>query len=83
MSVMNDAQESLLSSIEEARKKYEAWEAGLAQEMADRKWEAKKEIRKLVREARNIEVPYRRIGMALNTSDHATIRSYEQDRRRG
>ena len=73
MAKMNDKQEALLSQLEYARVNYEKFEEDLANEVADRKWEAKAQMRDLVREARVAGVPYRRIGFALQTSDHRTL----------
>lgn len=82
MAKMNKTQESLISQLEHARVIYDTFEEMLAQEVADRKWEAKEHIRRLVREARDAGVPYRRIGFALKTSDHNTLVSYYEDKRR-
>lgn len=82
MAKMNELQESLISQLEDARVTYEKFEESLAQEVADRKWEAKTQIRDLVREARLAGVPYRRIGFALQTSDHNTLVAYYEDKRR-
>ena len=82
MAKMNDKQEALLSQLEDARVNYEKFEEDLAAEVADRKWEAKAQMRDLVREARGEGVPYRRIGFAIQTSDHNTIRNYETDTRK-
>lgn len=82
MAKMNELQESLISQLEDARVAYEKFEESLAQEVADRKWEAKTQIRDLVREARQAGVPYRRIGFALHTSDHNTLVTYYEDKRR-
>lgn len=82
MAKMNELQESLISQLEDARVTYEKFEESLAQEIADRKWEAKAGMRDLVREARHTGVPYRRIGFALQTSDHRTLVSYYEDERR-
>ena len=76
---MNDKQEALLSQLEDARVNYEKFEEDLAAEVADRKWEAKAQMRDLVREARGEGVPYRKIGFALQTSDHRTLQRYEKD----
>lgn len=81
MANMNDKQESLLSQLENARVNYEKFEEDLAAEVADRKWEAKAQMRDLVREARGEGVPYRKIGFALHTSDHRTLRMYEANER--
>lgn len=82
MTKMNESQESLLSQLEGARLAYERFESNLAQEVADRKWEAKAELRELVREARLASVPYRQIGFAVGSSDHKTIKDYEANVRR-
>lgn len=82
MAVMNDKQQEILRKLELARVTYEAFEAELAQRVADAKWEKKTEMRDLVREARDAGVPYRQIGFALKTSDHNTLKQYEQDIRR-
>lgn len=82
MAKMNELQESLISQLESARVTYDKFEETLAQEVADRKWEARAEMRDLVREARQAGVPYRRIGFALQTSDHNTLVSYYEDKRR-
>lgn len=82
MAIMNQDQRALLTALDEARATYEQFEEELAQEVADRKWEAKENIRHLVREARKNNVPYRRIGFALETSDHRTVKDLEHDRRR-
>ena len=82
MAKMNDKQEALLSQLEDARVNYEKFEEDLANEVADRKWEAKAQMRDLVREARGEGVPYRRIGFALQTSDHRTLQQYETDTRK-
>ena len=79
MANMNDKQEALLSQLEDARVNYEKFEEDLAAEVADRKWEAKAQMRDLVREARGEGVPYRKIGFALQTSDHRTLQRYEKD----
>ena len=81
MANMNDKQEALLSQLEDARVNYEKFEEDLAAEVADRKWEAKAQMRDLVREARGEGVPYRKIGFALQTSDHRTLQRYEKDMR--
>lgn len=82
MTVMNSKQEELLSLLENARVIYEQFEEELAQRVADEKWEAKTDIRRLVREARESGVPYRKIGIALQTSDHRTLKDYEKNIRR-
>lgn len=82
MAVMNEEQQTLLDRLEEARVVYEAFEENLRKEVSDRKWEEKRLIRNLVREARAADVPWRKIGIALDTSDHATIRNYHDDVRR-
>lgn len=79
MAKMNDKQEALLSQLEYARVNYEKFEEDLAAEVANRKWEAKAQMRDLVREARGEGVPYRKIGFALQTSDHRTLQRYEKD----
>ena len=79
MAKMNEKQEALLSQLEDARVNYEKFEEDLADEVANRKWEAKAQMRDLVREARGEGVPYRRIGIALQTSDHRTLQRYEKD----
>lgn len=76
---MNEKQEALLSQLEDARVNYEKFEEDLAAEVANRKWEAKAQMRDLVREARGKGVPYRKIGFALQTSDHRTLQRYEKD----
>ena len=76
---MNDRQEALLSQLEDARANYEKFEEDLAAEVADRRWESKAQMRDLVREARGEGVPYRKIGFALQTSDHRTLQRYEKD----
>ena len=78
---MNDKQEALLSQLEDARANYEKFEEDLAAEVADRRWESKAQMRDLVREARGEGVPYRKIGFALQTSDHRTLRMYEANER--
>ena len=82
MAKMNDKQEALLSQLEYARVNYEKFEEDLAAEVADRKWEAKAQMRYLVREARGEGVPYRKIGFALQTSDHRTLQMYETNTRK-
>lgn len=82
MAVMNDKQSELLKMLEGARVINEEYEVVLAQRLADDKWEGKADIRRLVREAREAGVPYRQIGFALQTSDHRTLRMYEEDKRR-
>ena len=79
MANINEKQEALLSQLEDARVNYEKFEEDLAAEVADRKWEAKAQMRDLVREARGEGVPYRKIGFALQTSDHRTLQRYEKD----
>lgn len=82
MAKMNDKQEALLSQLEDARVNYEKFEEDLAAEVANRKWEAKAQMRDLVREARGEGVPYRKIGFALQTSDHRTLKDYETNTRK-
>lgn len=82
MAIMSESQQDLLDQLEEARVEYETFEEDLNQEVADRKWEKKTSIRRLVREARASGVPMRQIGFALKTSDHATLKNYENDVRR-
>lgn len=82
MAVMDGIQQEILSRLERARVTYDQFEEDLAKRVADEKWERKTEIRELVREARDAGVPYRRIGIALQTSDHNTLKQYEQDIRR-
>ena len=82
MANMNDKQEALLSQLEDARVNYEKFEEDLANEVANRKWEAKAQIRDLVREARGEGIPYRKIGFALQTSDHNTLKNYETNTRK-
>ena len=82
MTKMTDKQEALLSQLEDARVNYEKFEKDLAAEVANRKWEAKAQMRYLVREARGEGVPYRKIGFALQTSDHRTLRMYEANERK-
>lgn len=82
MANMSESQESLISQLQYARVIYDKFEEDLLKEVADRKWEAKTHIRQLVREARAINVPYSKIGYALQTRDHNTIKNYESDTRR-
>lgn len=82
MAVMNEKQTELLDMLEGARVIYDRFEKELAQAVADEKWEHKQDIRRLVREAREAGVPYRQIGIALQTSDHNTLKQYETDSRR-
>lgn len=82
MTKLHDEQLRKIEELEIARIFYAQFEEDLAIEVADRKWEAKETIRNLVREARKAGVPYSRIGTALQTSDHATLKSYEKDIRR-
>ena len=82
MAIMSESQQDLLDQLEEARVEYETFEEALNQEVADRKWDQKTSIRRLVREARASGVPMRQIGFALKTSDHATLKNYENDVRR-
>lgn len=82
MAVMNERQTELLKMLEGARVIYEQFEEELAQRVADEKWEAKADIRRLVREARDAGVPYRQIGFAIQTSDHNTLKQYEKNIRR-
>lgn len=82
MAVMNEKQVELIRELELARVTYDTFEEELATEVANRKWDAKAGMRELVREARDAGVPYRRIGMALQTSDHRTLKEYERDLRR-
>lgn len=82
MAVMNEKQTELLKMLEGARVIYDNFEEELAFEVADRKWEARGDTRRLVREAREAGVPYRQIGIALQTSDHRTLKDYEKDVRR-
>lgn len=79
MAVMNEEQSELLQQLEHVRAEYELFEEALAQEVIERKHEAKRDIRRLVREARAADVPYRRIGIAIQTSDHRTIKEYEKE----
>lgn len=82
MAVMNEEQQALLDQLEEARVVYETFEAKLREEVADRKWDERGNIRRLVREARAANVPFRQIGFALGTADHKTLKDYENDVRR-
>lgn len=82
MAKMSDKQLELLSMLETAREVYDAFENSLAREVADRKWEAKADTRRLIREAREAGVPYRQIGFALGTSDHQTLKNLEKDIRK-
>ena len=82
MAIMNEKQQALLTQLEEARVVYDTFEEELRKEISDRKWEEKSNLRRLVREARAAEVPMRQIGFALQTSDHKTLKEYEQDIRR-
>lgn len=82
MAIMNEEQQSLLTQLEEAKVMYDSWEEALRQEISDRKWEEKKNIRRLVQEARAMKVPIRKIGFALGTADHKTLKDYEQGVRR-
>lgn len=82
MAVMSDKQLEILQELERARERYEAFEEDLAKRIADIKWDKRAETRSLVREAREAGVPYRQIGFALKTSDHNTLKQYEQNIRR-
>lgn len=82
MAILNEEQKKILAEIEDAREAYEDFEQKLSQEIADRKWVAKKHLRDLVRKARSARVPFRQVGFALGTSDHRTIKDLEADRRR-
>lgn len=82
MAIMNEEQQSLLDQLEEARVVYEIFEDGLRKENADRKWDERANIRRLVREARAMNVPFRQIGFALKTADHKTLKDYENNVRR-
>lgn len=82
MAVLSEKQTEVVKLLEDARVIYEEFEEQLAIEVADRKWDAKQDIRRLVREARDVGIPYRQIGFAIKTSDHRTIQAYEQDVRK-
>ena len=82
MALLNEEQQALVTKLEEARVVYDTFEEELRKEVADRKWEARAETRRLVREARAAGVPMRQIGIALDTSDHRTLKNYENDVRR-
>lgn len=82
MAVMSESQQQLLDELEQAGVDFTNFEEALRKEVADRKWEAKANLRRLVREARGEGVPMRKIGFALGTSDHKTLKDYENDVRR-
>lgn len=82
MAKMNDEQQALLTQLEEARVVYDKFTEDLRKEVSDRKWEKQARIRDLVRKAREKDVPYARIGVALETADHYTLKRYEKDVRR-
>ena len=82
MAILNEEQTSLVSQLEQARVVYDTFEEALRKEVSDRKWEEKANIRRLVREARLAGVPMRQIGFALKTSDHKTLKDYENGVRR-
>lgn len=82
MAVMDSKQQEILRKLERSRVTYEEYEEWLANWISDEKWKHKEEMRNLVREARDAGVPYRQIGFALKTSDHNTLKQYEQDIRR-
>ncbi len=82
MANLDDKQQDLLSKLEDVRVAYDAFEKDLMAEVLDRKWAAKADMRRLVREARAAGVPFRQIGFALQTSDHNTLKDLENNRRR-
>lgn len=82
MAVMNEAQQALLDQVTAAGVEYDQFEEALRQEVSDRKWEKRAKTRDLVRQARALGVPWKKLGEALNTSDHNTIKDYHDDIRR-
>ena len=82
MAVITEKQQEVLDQLKDAKALYDKVEADLLAKLLDDKWEAKADIRRLVREAREEGVPYRQLGFILGTSDHKTITDYEQNIRR-
>lgn len=82
MAKMSDEQLRVLEELEHARIAYDKFNDELNKEIAARRWEARAHTRDLVRKARAHGVPYRRIGIALDTADHQTLKYYEADKQR-
>jgi hypothetical protein len=82
LAAMSKTQQDILDLLAGARSIYDEFVDKQKQEMYDERWEALADTRRLVREARDVGVPYRQIGMALGTSDHTTIKDYEVNKRR-
>lgn len=82
MAVLSEAQQDVIDQLNAARVVYDQFELELRKEVADRKWAARAETRRLVRKAREMNVPMRQVGIALETSDHKTLKDYENDVRR-
>lgn len=82
MAVLSEAQQDVIDQLNAARVVYDQFELELRKEVSDRKWDARAETRRLVRKAREMNVPMRQVGIALETSDHKTLKDYENDVRR-
>lgn len=82
MAVLHEAQQTYITQLEEARVVYDKFEEDLKKEIEQRKWDAKERIRTLVQEARDLNVPMRQIGIALKTSDYATLKNYQENVRK-
>lgn len=81
MANMNETQQSLLDQLSVVAVEYDNFEEALRKEVAERKWQERARTRELVRQARDIGVPWKKLGEALNTSDHRTVKAYANDER--
>lgn len=76
MTKLNDAQAALLAQVGEVNAEVDR-EIAKHQETFDRQKEAAREpLRAVIALAVAAKVPARRLGEAINTSDHKTIKSY-------
>lgn len=76
MTNLNEEQAELLASVEAQRVAAEPILDALREQHAQEVWDAKKGIRDAAKAAFEAGVPARKIGFALNTSDHNSIKRY-------
>lgn len=82
MALLSAKQQEVLDEMAAAKDVVDNLKADALAAYQEQCWEIEGQLRELVREAREIGVPYRQIGMRLGTSDHVTIKNMEQEKRR-
>lgn len=76
MTNLNNEQIELLDNVKQSRVGLEPLLEALREQQAAEMWDAKQPIRDAAKAAYEAGVPARKIGFALDTSDHKTIKKY-------